>query len=66
MIRYPSDRGKVQRATAMLEAGEIFKEDYDKWRYHYPKFDDEQKRIKVMSRTIRDLIVDTLQKGGNK
>ena len=25
-----------QQAAAMLEAGEISKEDYDKWRYHYP------------------------------
>ena len=25
-----------QQASAMLEAGEISKEDYDKWRYHYP------------------------------
>ena len=28
-----------QQAAAMLEAGEISKEDYDKWRYHYPEFD---------------------------
>ena len=28
-----------QQSAAMLEAGEISKEDYDKWRYHYPEFD---------------------------
>ena len=25
--------------AAKLAAGEISKEDYDKWRYHYPEFD---------------------------
>ena len=32
-----------QQAAAMLEVGEISKEDYDKWRYHYPEFDTAQK-----------------------
>ena len=36
-----------QQATAMLEAGEISKEDYDKWRYHYPEFDKAQNYVKV-------------------
>ena len=31
-----------QQAVALLEAGEISKEDYDKWRYHYPEFDKTQ------------------------
>lgn len=26
-----------QQAVAMLEAGEISKEEYDKWRYHFPE-----------------------------
>ena len=34
-------------ALAMLEAGEISKEDYDKWRYHYPEFDKTQNYVKV-------------------
>ena len=29
------------------EAGEISKEDYDKWRYHYPEFDKAQNYVKV-------------------
>ena len=29
-----------QEQAAKLRAGEIAKEDYDRWRYHYPKFDD--------------------------
>ena len=36
-----------QQAAAMLEAGEISKEDYDKWRYHYPEFDKTQNYAKV-------------------
>ena len=36
-----------QQAAAMLEAGEISKEDYDKWRYHYPEFDKAQTYVKV-------------------
>jgi hypothetical protein len=34
-------------AGALLEAGEISKEDYDKWRYHYPKFDKTQNYVKM-------------------
>ena len=36
-----------QQAAAMLEAGEISKEDYDKWRYHCPEFDKSQNYVKV-------------------
>ena len=36
-----------QQAAAMLEAGEISKEDYDKWRYHYPEFDNSQTYVKI-------------------
>ena len=36
-----------QQAAAMLEAGEISKEDYDKWRYHYPEFDKTQNYVKT-------------------
>ena len=40
-----------QQAAAMLEAGEISKEDYDKWRYHYPEFDRTQKDKDAIPRT---------------
>ena len=36
-----------RQAAAMLEAGEISKEDYDKWRYHYPAFDTAQIWAKI-------------------
>lgn len=29
-----------QEQSAKLAASEITKEDYDRWRYHYPDFDD--------------------------
>ena len=30
-----------------LKAGEITREDYDRWRYHYPEFDDTGIRVPV-------------------
>ncbi len=41
--------------AAKLEAGEITREDYDKWRYHYPKYDTTQHWVKVPSKRIDDL-----------
>ena len=35
--------------AAMLEAGEITKEEYDNWRYNYPKFDTSQLWAKIPS-----------------
>ncbi len=36
-----------QQTASRLEAGEISKEDYDKWRYHYPEFDKAQAYVKM-------------------
>lgn len=33
--------------AAKLEAGEITKEEYDRWRYRYPEFDTTRRWIKV-------------------
>lgn len=41
-----------QQAAAMLEAGEISKEDYDKWRYHYPEFDKAQNYVKMLPQDL--------------
>ena len=49
-----------RQAGAMLEAGEITQEQYDNWRYHYPEFDNTQKRAKVMSQGLSDLLTQTL------
>ena len=49
-----------QQAAAMLEAGEISKEDYDKWRYHYPKFDSTQRWANIPSQALSDMLVKEL------
>lgn len=36
-----------QQAAAKLEAGEIFREEYDRWRYQYLEFDKAQTYVKV-------------------
>ena len=50
-----------QQAAALLEAGEISKEDYDKWRYHYPEFDKTQNWAKVMSQGLSDMLIESLK-----
>jgi len=44
-----------------LEAGEITKEQYDQWRYNYPKFDTSQIWAKVPSQELSDYLTDTLK-----
>ncbi len=43
-------------------AGEISKDDYDKWRYNYPKFDDTQILAKVPSQELSDALVEAFKK----
>ena len=50
-----------QQAAAMLEAGEITQEDYDRWRYHYPEFDSRQQTEKVLSQGFSDMLLDTFK-----
>ena len=47
--------------AAKLEAGEISKEDYDKWRYHYPDFDTRQNRGKTLSQNLSGMLLDALK-----
>lgn len=35
--------------TAKLKTGEITKDEYDEWRYNYPKFDKDIKYVKLPS-----------------
>ncbi len=49
-----------RQAAAMLEAGEITREEYDRWRYCYPEFDNTQRWAKVPSQEISDMLVNTL------
>ena len=40
-----------------LEAGEITREDYDRWRYNYPKYDTTLRWAKVPSQELSDFLV---------
>ena len=41
-----------------LSSEEISKEEYDNWRYHYPKFDTTQRWAKVPSQELSDALVE--------
>ena len=48
-------------------AGEISRDDYDKWRYYYPQYDDTQITAKVPSQELNDAmnkaVKDTIKDG---
>ena len=50
-----------RQAAAMLEAGEISQEEYDRWHYHYPEFDATQHQVKVPSQELGDILIDELK-----
>ena len=41
-------------------SGEISREDYDRWRYNYPKYDEASGYVKVPSQELSDLLIDKL------
>ena len=47
------------QTAAILEAREIPKEDYDRWRYHYPEFDKAKCCAKVLSQELSDMLIET-------
>ena len=49
-----------RQAAAMLKTGEISQEEYDRWRYRYPEFDNTQRWVKVPSQALGDMLVDDL------
>ena len=51
-----------RQAAAMLKAGEISQEDYDRWRYRYPEFSNTPGRVKPISQGLSDMLVDALKK----
>ena len=72
-LKICSDKGKdpaelLQMLTAWkaqadkLRAGEISREDYDRWRYHYPKCDDTQAWAGVPSQELSDALVESFRK----
>lgn len=44
-----------------LSSEEISKEEYDNWRYHYPKFDTTQRWAKVPSQALSDALVEAFK-----
>ena len=44
-----------------LEAGEITREDYDRWRYNYPKYDTTHRWAKVPSKELSDFLVEAFR-----
>ena len=49
-----------QEQSAKLEQGEITKQQYDQWRYNYPKFDTSNRWAKVPSQAISDIFTSEL------
>ena len=45
-----------------LNAEEIDREQYDQWRYHYPKYDTTQRWAKVPSKELSDALIKGLKK----
>ena len=51
-----------QEQSAKLDAGEISREEYDRWRYHYPDLDTSGQWHKVTpSQGLSDMLVDELK-----
>ncbi len=46
--------------------GEINREDYDKWRYNYPKYDETSGFVKVPSQQFSDAMVEAFKERMNK
>ena len=46
--------------------GNITKEEYDEWRYHYPEFDTTQKWVKVPSQQISDIFTEAKKSSKSK
>lgn len=41
-----------------LSTGEITQEDYDRWRYYFPKYDTTQPWVKIPSQALSDALVE--------
>lgn len=47
--------------TEKLRSGEINREDYDKWRYNYPKYDEASGYVKVPPQQLSDAMVEAFK-----
>ena len=61
IIRTLCSKHPVQEQADKLSSGEISKDDYDNWRYHYPEFDTTQIWAKVPSQELSDALVKMLK-----
>lgn len=50
-----------QEQASKLSAEEISKEEYDQWRYNYPKFDTTQHWAKVPSKELNDALAEAFK-----
>lgn len=50
-----------QEQAAKLTTEEISREEYDQWRYNYPKFDTTQQWANVPSKELSDALVKTFK-----
>ena len=56
-----------QKQSAKLAAGEISREEYDRWRYHYPDLDTSGQWHKVTpSQGLSDMLVEALNDNSDK
>ena len=67
-VRHSKDAARLHemlcawhQAAAMLKAGEITQEDYDRWRYRYPEFSNTPGRVKPISQGLSDMLVEALK-----
>lgn len=51
-----------RQVAAMLQAGEISRENYDRWRYYYPEFDSTQTWVKLPPKDLSDTLIKRLSK----
>ncbi len=55
-----------RQVSAMLKAGEITQEEYDRWRYHYPEFDTSGQWHKVVpSQGLSDMLLEAFKEDTN-
>ena len=51
-----------RQAAAMLDSGEISREEYDRWRYFYPEFDTTGRWAKAPPQEFSDMLIEEFQK----
>ena len=56
-----TDRPQFQKLLEDIRKGEISKDDYDKWRYNYPKYDTSGHWVKVPSKELSDALIEAFK-----